>query len=215
VNDDWRLRVTLQQREHAAKLAARLEANELETDLLKSLHDKVVVSRDDDEVFCYAGTREQAEAAEQRIRELSAGEEWEPEFELKHWHPAAEQWEDPDTPLPATDADRAAEHHELIERERAESQASGHPEYEVRIEFRSHHDAVALAEKLRQEGVPSVHRSKYLLVGAPDEDSAQQLANRLRAEAPDGATVTAEGTVGSVIAATPANPYAVFGGLGG
>lgn len=215
MNDDWRLRVTLRERDHAERLVARLEANELETDLLESLHDKVVVSRDDETIFCYASTREQAEATQQKIGDLSAGETWEPEFELKHWHPTAEVWEDPDTPLPDTDSARAAEHRELIERERAEGRASGHPEYEVRIECRSRRDAVELAEKLREEGVPSVHRWNYLLVGALDEDSAEKLANRLRGEAPEGAIVTAEGTVGSVIAATPANPFAVFGGLGG
>jgi hypothetical protein len=139
VNDDWRVRVTLLEPDDARELVDRASLSELDRDLVRSLHDRVIVSHDDDEIFLYAGTRDQAEAAEEQITALAAQHGWEPEFELSHWHPTAEQWEDPDKPLPTTDAERAAEHAELIELERAEQKEQGYPDYEVRIPPRCDH----------------------------------------------------------------------------
>jgi hypothetical protein len=57
------------------------------------------------------------------------------------------------------------------------------------------------------------------VVGAPDEDAASALAERIRAEAAPGSTVTAEASISEVVSeaplATPFGPFAVFGGLGG
>ena len=60
-----------------------------------------------------------------------------------------------------------------------------------------------------------MRRWKYLVVGAADEDSAKALAARLEAEAPAGSKVTAEGSGKVAWAERPANPFAIFGGLGG
>jgi hypothetical protein len=215
VNDDWRLRITLHARQDANALAGELAANVLEHELIESMHDRVVVSRDDAEVFCYAGTREQAEAAEATITRIAEEHGWEPEFELAHWHPTAEEWEEPDKPLPVSDADRAAEHAEMIAHERAEERERGYPDYEVRIECVSRKAALALSERLRSEGIANVHRFKYLLIGATDEDSAQALADRLRTEAPAGSEITVEGTLASVQAGEPRNPFAIFRGIAG
>jgi hypothetical protein len=215
VNDDWRVRVTLLEPNDARELVDRVGLRELDRDLDASLHDRVIVSHDDDELFLYAGTREQAEAAEDEVRSLASQNGWEPHFELTHWHPSAEDWEDPDKPLPDTDAERAAEHAAMVAQERQDEQRQGFPDYEVRVECRSRRDAAALAAKLSQESIPSVHRYKYLLVGALDEDSANALADRLRAEAPDGCTVSVEGTVASVETSGPINRYAVFRGIAG
>lgn len=135
--------------------------------------------------------------------------------ELTHWHPTAEQWEDADTPLPASDAERAAERAELMSKERQESAAAGYPEWEVRVQCASHHDASQLAEELQLEGLRTVHRWRYLLVGAPDEDSANTLAERIRQEAPAGSTEIVEGSAQVARAVMPRNPFAVFGGLAG
>jgi hypothetical protein len=214
VNDDWRLRIVLHDEEHANALTKRLEATELEHDLERSFHDRVIVSRDGSEVFCYAGTREQAERVAELVRSLAQEHDWHAEFELKRWHPTAEEWEDPDAPLPQSEAEVAAEHEELIEAEREGSQALGIPEWEVRVELPSHGAAVELAARLRDEGIPNVRRSKYLVVGALDEDSADAVAERIRRAAPPGSTVVVEGTPGAVRAELPPNPFAVFGGLG-
>jgi hypothetical protein len=215
MSEDWRVRVDMHEDGPAYDLVDGLEALGITHDLKTSFDDRVVVSRDGSEVFCYAGTRDQAERVEKLIRSLAAEHGWHLETELRHWHHDAEAWEDPDAPLPESADERAAERSELIEREREEAAESGHPEFEVRVDCPSHREALALAEKLDAEGLPNVHRWKYVLVGATDEDSANALAERLRGEAPSGSTVKVEGTWRAVQEEIPPNPFAIFGGLGG
>jgi len=215
MSDDWRLRVVLHESGAAHKLTEHLDSSELEHELERRSANRIVVSRDRDEVFCYADTREQVEGAEQLIRSVAADHGWELDTELRRWHPWAEQWEDPDKPMPETDEERAAEHRELIERERGEETAEGYAEFEVRVQCHSHRDAVALDRKLRAEGLPTVRRWKYLLIGASDEDSVKALAERLKLEAPEGSTVSAEGTRRAAFEEAPSNRWAIFGGLGG
>jgi len=215
MSDDWRLRIDLHEQGHAHTLIERLEAIELKHDLGTSFDDRVVVWRDGTELFFYAGTRDQAERAEQMIRALASEHGWHVDSELRHWHPSAEDWEDPDKPLPESDAERARERAVLMQREREESEARGYPEFEVRIRCRSHREALEFADRLRGEGVPSVQRSRYLLVGTVDEDSANALAARVRGEAPTGSVVAVEGTQKALFAGLPPNPFAILGGLGG
>jgi hypothetical protein len=219
MNDDWRHRVTLADERAARELTQRLERFDLEHELGTSFGDRVIVSRDGAEVFCYASTRAQAEAAERAIRSLTADHGADPQFELRRWHPAAEDWEDPDEPLPSSEAESAVERAALMAQEREESSEQGYPEYEVRVKCASREDAWRLAERLRGEGLATVQRGQFVLLGAPDEDSAKALAARVRSEAPSGSDVVAEGSVPEVVAetpfATPFNPFAVFGGLSG
>ena len=216
MGDDWRLEVGLFEHGRAHALTERLDAGKLGDDLEEEFHKRLVVSADPPNVFVYAGDRDQAEAAERKIREVAAEHDWDIEIELKHWHPTAEEWEDPDKPLPTTDAERLAEHQELLAQEREDSDIRGYSEYEVRIECPSHHDTVKLDRRLHDEGFPTVRRWKYLLVGADDEDSANALAERLRAEAPQGSTVTAEASLRQTYDDEPTRgSFAIFGGLGG
>jgi hypothetical protein len=215
MNDDWRLQVDLHDAGHLAQLGERLDARELEHDLSNAFHDRVIVSRDDMTVFLYAGSREQVESARELIVSLDEQHGWSADLDLKRWHPVAEEWEDPDKPLPEGDAGEAAEREELMDAERRQTEESGHPEFEVRVDLPSRHDAVRFAERLRGEGLPTVHRWKYLLVGATDEDSAKDLAERIGGEAPPGSKVGVEGTWGAAYSERPPNPFAILGGLGG
>jgi hypothetical protein len=219
MSDDWRLRVELDEEEQAADLAERLAKFDLPHELETSFRDRVVVSRDGLQVFCYADTRAQAEAAERAIRALAAQRQWQLRTELRRWHPAAESWEDPDKRLPETEAELAAERAELMRSEREESVARGFPEFEVRVSCGSRQDAEQLAERLRDEGIQCVQRWQFVVVAASDEDSASALAERVRSEAPPDSTVTAEASVSEAVAdaplATPFHPFSVFGGLGG
>ncbi len=214
MNDDWRLQVDFHEEERIRSLLERLDARELEHDLSDAFHDRVIVSRNGDRVFLYAGTREQAESAGRLVDKLAAEHGWNVDAELKHWHPTAEEWEDPDLPLPDDDAARAAEHAELIATERRETEERGYPEFEVRIDLPSRHDAMHFEERLRGEGLPAVGRGKYLLVGATDEDQAKAIAERIEAEAPGESHVRVEGTWQAALAEQPPNPFAIFGGLG-
>ena len=213
MSDDWRLRIDVHEQSRARRLLQHVDATGLEHELETAFHDRVIVSDEGSTIFFYAGERKQAERAGEVAQRFAHEHGWEVGLELRHWHPIAESWEDPDTPLPEDDAEKAAEHAELIADERR--QALEEPEFEVRVECASRADAVALSRKLRAEGLPNVQRFKYVVVGAADEDSANALAQRIRAEAPEGSVVTAEGTLGAVLdEGGAANPFAVFGGLG-
>jgi hypothetical protein len=215
MNDEWRLQIDVQGEHDAGSLTERLNAAELEHELSEAFHDRLIVSGEGPRVFVYAGTREQAEHARALIAKLAEAHSWDLVTELTHWHPEAEAWEDPELPLPASDAARVAEHEELIASERERLLATGEPEFEVRVDLPSHREAVRFAEQLRAEGLPAIRRWKYLVVGAADEDSAKALAQRLEADAPAGSKVVVEGSGQVAYAERPANPFAVFGGLGG
>jgi hypothetical protein len=216
MSDDWRLKAALVDEGAAKALTERLEAERLGEDVEASVGDRVVVSGDGADVFVYADTREQAEAAAEVIRGLAAKHKWDVELELKRWHPTAEEWKDPDVPLPQSDADRAAEHAELVAKEREEGAERGYAPYEVKVHCSHHGETVDLADRLRNEGFPVIRRWHYLIVGASDEDNAKALAERLRAEAPAGATVTAEVSERAAWDDDPGRgSFAVFGGLGG
>jgi hypothetical protein len=215
VNDDWRLLVTLLDREHANALAGSLAASELEHDLSTRLQDRVVFSRDGSELFLYAGTREVLEGVRSMIERTAAERDWEPSFELKRWHPAAEAWEDPDVPLPSSPEEQAAERAELMERESEDAEEQGYTDFEVKVQCESRADAAELADRLEAEGLPHVRRYRYVVIGAQNEESAHQLADRLRGEVPEGSEITVEGTAGAAYAGQPANLFALFGGLGG
>jgi hypothetical protein len=216
MSDDWRLRVGLVDEGAARGLTERLDAERLSEDVTTAFGDQLIVSGDGADVLVYAGQRAQADVAADKIRTIAAEHGWRVELELKRWHPEAEEWEDADKPLPATDAERAAEHAERVAREREESAERGYAEYEVKVHCSSHRDTVKLAQRLHDEGLPIVRRWKYLLVGASDEDAANALAERLRAEAPAGATVTAEVSQRAAWDDDPGRgSFAMFGGLGG
>lgn len=215
MNDEWRLQIDVQDDSHVTRIGERLAARELEHELSDAFEDRVIVSRDGTRLFVYAGSRAQVEAAGKLIGEIAAEEKWELETRLRRWHPQAEDWENPDEPLPGSAESEAKEHEALIASERGHSERSGEPEYEVRVDLPSHREAVAFAEKLEAEGIPAVRRWKYLVVGATDEDSARELAVRLAAEAPEGSEIKAEGSGQVAWSERPPNPFAIFGGLGG
>jgi hypothetical protein len=215
MNDDWRLQIDVDDEGDGASLSERLDAAELEHELSAAFHDRLIVSRDGPRVFVYAGTRKGAEQARDLIAKLAGEHGWKLDLSLTHWHPEAEEWEDPDLPLPESDAAKVAEHAELIAAERRHRKETGEPEFEVRVDLPSHRDAAHFAELLRAEGLPAVRRWKYLIVGAADEDAAKALATRLEGEAPAGSKVGVEGSGQVAYAERPANPFAVFGGLGG
>ena len=215
MNDDWRVRINLHEEGLAHDLTEQFDANELEHDLEHSFHERVIVSQDGPVVFCYAGSREQAERVRDLAHELGQRHGWTLDVQIAQWHPVSEEWESPDLPQPVTPADVEAEHEQRVEDEREESVEEGYPEFEVRVQCRSRHDAAELSHRLDSEGVAYVRRSHYLLIGATDEDSAQALAERLRGEAPEGCEVVVEMNRRSVYDHRPFNPFALLGGLGG
>jgi hypothetical protein len=215
MNDDWRVRIDVHNDGVARRLTEQLDADELEHDLRQSFHDRVVVSVEGPLVFCYTGSRDQAQRAADLVRQLAQQHDTTVDVQIAQWHPVSEEWESPDEPLPANAADTEVEREERVEDEREESAEQGYPDFEVRIQCHSRHDASELSHRLDTENVPHVHRSHYLLIGATDEDSAQALAERLRGEAPEGSEVVVEQNRRVVYEHRPFNPFTLLGGLGG
>jgi len=215
MNDDWRLRIDLREHGFAHQLGEQLGAEEIEHDLERSFEDRVVVSVTDAEVFCYAGSRAQAERAEEFVRRLAAEHNWPIEVELTHWHRTAERWEDPDVPEPTGATDTAEEREERVEQEREDSAEQGYPEMELRVQCASRHEAGELAHRLQEEGIPNLHRFSYVLIGVTDEDAGRALKERLEAEVPKGTEITLERNRRAIYDHRVWSPFAVLGGLGG
>jgi hypothetical protein len=195
VTDDWRIRIDVQE-EHAEGLLERLgldlgsEARKLAEELEGR---RLAVSRDDETIFVYAGSRAEAETArtivEAELREEPAAARV---GRIEHWLADEDRWDDepPEEFEPEQDV---LEH--------------GHAPWEVRIEADSPHEAEELARRLEEEGYGVLRRHTYVLVGASSEDDAHELAKRLHGEA--------EASGELVYETLPQNPFAIFGGLGG
>jgi len=212
VADDWRLTATLKP-DRIRQLLQRLREHEVEDDARDRLGGTVAVSAEGDNVYAYADSPEAVHEAERIIAELIRERGLEAETAIHRWHELEQRWEDEAVPLPQTEAERRAEHERLEATEAAEARQRGRALWEVRLELPSHEETRALAQRLEDEGVPVIARWTYLLIGAENEDATRALAERLRDEAPN-ATVQVEPSGEMVAQVTPANPFAIFGGLG-
>jgi len=192
--DDWRIKIEVEGEEHATGLLDRLggelgtEARELAAEL--AAH-RLAVSRDGDTVFVYASTRAEAErahgivAAELRENGIEARTS-----SVEHWLDEEDRWDD----------EPPGETWEEEELDR------GFAPWEVRVECSSRQEASELAERLEAEGYQPERRFQYLIVGTATREDADALAARLHGEVEAGGEVVWE--------TSPANPFAIFGGLG-
>ena len=195
MSDNWRIRIQPHEAEHGETLLERLGLD-LGSDEAKRLAEelqghRLAVSRDDDTIFVYAETQPQAEQARVIVEAELAEESSEATIEVERWLAEEERW--------SGEAPRETWEQEELER--------NHAPWEVRVELPSHGEADELADKLENEGYDVVRRWRYLIVGTASEDDAKALARRVHGEAEPGGQVVWE--------ATPQNPFAVFGGLGG
>jgi hypothetical protein len=191
--DDWRLRIELGE-EAAGGFLARLgflgsEAREL----VRELEDqRLAVTRDGGTIFVYADSSLALERAEQAIEAEIRAARLEPESIVReHWLSEERRWDDEP---PGEDED-------------GEMLAAGYAPWEVRIPCRSHDAARELADRLEEEGYGVVRRWSYVIAGTATRGEAQELARRLHGEVEPGGELVWE--------ATPGNPFAIFGGLGG
>jgi hypothetical protein len=202
--NDWRLTVRLRDGSQADQAAEHLSAHRVESEVQRGLGGKVVVGSDGgDELFLYARSKDAAAAAQQSVSAVLAGHGMAADYGLDRWHPVADEWEPAGVALPATAADLAAERERLDAEETSESLADGIALFEVRVQLPTHHDSVALAERLRAAGYSVVRRWRFLVVGANNADQAEEFAAAIRQLAPAGAIVSTE-EVG------PGRPYTAF-----
>ena len=83
LNDEWRVRATLETDRRADEIARRLRGGELRHELATGAGERVVVTVDHHDVFLYASTRSQAQAASDAIWELAKDDEKPVELELR------------------------------------------------------------------------------------------------------------------------------------
>ncbi len=215
MSDDWRVRVDLEDERLVADFVDRVRAVEVESEVEEKLGERVVGSHDGDKVFFYADTEAAAREVERLVRPLLAEHGLEDAtIELLRWHPVEEDWLDASVPLPRGADEEAAEHARYEQRESQEAGERGWADFEVRAELPSHHATVRFAKQLESEGLPVVRRWKFLIVGAATEEQADALAERVRAEAPEGTRVIAMGSGGLAWQAGDGGRLAFLGGLG-
>ncbi len=186
-HDDWRIRIELAGGRE--RLFERLglvdsDAEELADELREA---RLAVTHEDDTVFVYADSAEQAETARGVIeRELEDEGLEAREIRLERWLPEEDRWDD-EPPGPTVDEEVAAR---------------GYAPWEVRVECDSYGEARELAERLEAEGLVVVRRFRYVLVGAESREQAEELAQRLHG------TVEAGGEV--VWEVLPTRPFVMF-----
>ncbi len=194
-DNDWRVTVTLHASEHVQQAKQHLTTRDVEYDVHGRLGSHVVVGEGDgNELYFYTDSKDAAAAASHEVADLLDGLGFKADFAVHRWHPVAEDWEPADVALPDTPAAIAAERQRLDAEETSESLASGRADFEIRVELRSHHDAVALAARLTAEGYTVVRRWKFLIVAANNVDQAAEFAAKVQQEAPAGAKVSTEET---------------------
>jgi hypothetical protein len=137
----------------------------LADDARRRLGHSIAVGAGGSRIFLYAGTEVAAREAARVARDVLAEHHFQAGFAIHRWHPLEERWEDPGVAMPRTEDERQAEHQRLLEDETAESLATGAAQWEVRADFPSHQEAVAVAP-LRSERLPVIRRWKFLVVGA-------------------------------------------------
>lgn len=191
--DEWRVEVALDRDEHADTLSGALHDLQLDNEAQKRLGGSVIVTRDGRYIFIYAWHEESAQEAERVVKDIMDHEKLVGEVRLMRWHPLAEEWKDAEEPLPDDEAARAEEIREAEHEGSEEARDYGEYPWQVIIDLPHVRDTIPLAKKLREEGLPVKRRFSYLLVGAPSEDAAVELGQRLEGEVPDGTHVGVRG----------------------
>jgi hypothetical protein len=212
--EDWRVKVDLHEEELGPVFVRWLREHSLEDELAERLRGRVVVSRDEDKYFLYANSGDQADAAKEVVDRFLDEHKVHAEIAVQRWHDVAEDWEEASLPLPETPEEIEAEHQRRVELERKESAEAGMDEWEVQVTLPHHQPTKELAAKLEGEGVKLSRRWRHLVVPAPSEEDAQELADRIRAEAPPDAEIAVVGSYGEVIANAPYSGFSLLGGLG-
>jgi hypothetical protein len=186
--DDWRVRIEVE--DDPGGLLERLgfDLGSAARELAHELEDeRLAVTRDEDTVFVYASTAQQAEQAQRVVEaELAEAGIAARSIAIEHWLADEERWDD----------EPAGPDWE------AEVVARGYAPWEVRVDCGSHEQADLLADELEDEGHEVVRGRRYLIVGAASREEAEELAQRLHGQVEPGGELVYE--------VPPGNPFAVF-----
>lgn len=195
MDEDWRVLVTFRNGSHGARVLEALRHRRLSDEVRARLGERIAVSSSGRHMFLYADTINTAKEARQVVSDVLAEHGLSADLSIARWHPLEQVWDDsPGGMQHDTAAEWTAKHEYDQHQERQRSVESGLPEWTVRAELPSHHDAVELAKRLTAEGDSVVRRWKYLLVGAACEDDANVLARKICEYAPADTSVETEKT---------------------
>jgi hypothetical protein len=169
--EEWRVEIDLDDEGHGYTLGERLRAHDLDDEARKRLGRRVIVTRDGPRLFLYASSEEAAREAERVARELLETERLTGSIRIRSWDPGAEEWRGPETTVGE----------------------GAHPyEWEVHIDLPGRNEARELAARLEGEGLPAHRLWRWVTVDARTTDDANEIADRLREELPDGTEVRVE-----------------------
>jgi hypothetical protein len=191
-SEEWRVEVELDDPDHGYTLGERLRSLRLDDEARQRLGERAIVTRDGSRLFLYTSGEEAAREAERVVRELLSEDRLSGELRLTRYHPVEEEWKDASVPLPRDDEEVRAEYERKEAAALREAAESGELPWDVRIDLQSLEDAVALAEDLGKRGYPVHRRWRHVVVGAPTEERANEIADELRPELPPEASVTIE-----------------------
>ena len=208
MSDEWRVEVQLEDEGHGLTLGDRLRALDLDDEARERLGERVVVTRDGSRMFLYTGSEGTAREAERVAKELAADGGLEAKTRITRWHPDEEEWLDARTPMPESEAERAAEHREREAREEREAAATGRDEWELRVDLDSLGSTGELSSRLSDKGIRHHRRWKHLLIPAATEEQAAELADLVRKVAPADTEIHLEPAPGSL----PHPAFVVIGG---
>ena len=190
--DEWRVEVELDDERYGLSLGERLRSAALDDEAQQRLGGRAIVTRDGSRIFVYAASEAGAREAERVLRELIEASDASGDIWISRWHPDAEVWKDASEPLPEDEADRIAEYRgrEAAALERAER--TGEMPFEVRVDMPRLSDAVELVENARNWGHQVDRRWRHVMIGAPTEERANEIADSLRPHLPEGAELEVE-----------------------
>jgi hypothetical protein len=183
-HDDWRLTVRFLSEGHARAIFASLRRCVAAARASDRLDEGVAAERDHDWLRVYAASYSALRRAEQIIAEVAAGEGVRAEASAQRRDVTARHWEVvPLPPLPESDTSLVAEH-----RGSTPWGAEAEPQrVQIRFEMPDRNACVAFAETLTRAGYEVHRRGSYLYLFADDHDSAHDIGDQLRAQAPKDA----------------------------
>ena len=187
MDDEFQIEVDLDDAAHGYPFRERLRARDLDDDARERLGRDIMVTRDGSRIVLYAGTEEQAREAERVMRALLDEDGLTADIAVTRWHPVEETWKDAAIPLPATVEEEEAEYEAREAAEAEEARETHEYDWHVVVGGLSGRDeARAVAERLEEDGLPVAQRWRYVVVGALTAEQAEEIAERLRVEVPEG-----------------------------
>jgi hypothetical protein len=140
-------------------------------------------------VSAYTGDRAAAEAAARVAQEVAGQHGIAARVSVECWRPVIKRWENASA---VSERDLAEERDYQQREDRRLSAETGVAQWRVRAELRTHRDAVALAQRLSNDGHQFDQGQKSVVASADSEGDAHRLAEKIGQYAPSDAKVHAE-----------------------